>query len=183
MVTGNRRKFGFLDKQWVAIAVAAGILIVVAGAVVFFMGGGGDPTGITPAAAAISPSSPGQGVPAPATVSPAGQQGVLAYNVALKTGYELDNVPVPDKGIFIKIIYRGGYTGTYMSGNEKGELRNSGERVFPIENPGTTVSATVKKQDGSTKQVLTAEIWKNGKQLDSKTTALPFGEITVSSTI
>jgi len=183
MVTGNRRKDGFLDKPWVAIAVAAGILIVVAGAVVFFMGSSGEPPGITPTATAISSSSPGQSAPAPATGSPAGQPGVLAYNVALKTGFELDNVPVPDNGVFIKIIYRGGYTGTYTSGNETGELRNSGERVFAIDNPGTTISATVKKQDGSTKQVLTAEIWKNGNRLDSKTTALPFGEVTVTGTI
>ena len=183
MVTGNRRKNGFLDKPWVAIALAAGVFIVVVCAGMFFMGGSGDPTGLTSPAAAIIPSSNGQAAPAIAAGSLAGQPGVLTYNVVLKTNYELNGVAVPDKGSFIKVIYRGGYEGTYTSGNETHELRNSGERVFEIENPGTTVSATVKKQDGSTKQALTVEIWKDCARLDTKTTSLPFGEITVSSKI
>ncbi|MFA6225996.1 MAG: hypothetical protein WC620_07455 [Methanoregula sp.] len=183
MVTGSRRRDGFLDKPWVAIALAAGVLIVVICAVVFFMGGCGNSTGITSPASATSPSSPGLGAPAHAAGSSTGLPGVLAYNVAMTSGYELDHVAVPDKGTFIKVICRGGYEGKYTSGNGTQELRNSGERVFEIEKPGTTVSATVKKQDGSTKQALTVEIWKNGTRLVTKTTALPYGEVTVSSAI
>ena len=74
-----------------------------------------------------------------------GQPGELAYNVAL-TGYEPDSIPVPGKGIFIKVIYRGASDGKYTTGNETEELRNSGERVFEIENPGTTITATVKNR-------------------------------------
>ena len=75
------------------------------------------------------------------------------------------------------------FTAGHTTGNGTEELRNSGERVFEIENPGTTITATVKKQESSAKQTLTAEIWKNGARLDSKTTSLPYGEVTVSSTI
>lgn len=182
MVTGSRRRDGFLDKPWVAIAAAAGVIIVVICAAVFFLGGSGETPGITSTATAGTPASSGTAV-TPHVVTPSsGQPGKLAYNVAL-TGYEPDSIPVPGKGIFIKVIYRGAYDGKYTTGNETEELRNSGERVFEIENPGTTITATVKKQESSTRQTLTAEIWKNGARLDSKTTSLPYGEVTVSSAL
>jgi hypothetical protein len=182
MVNGNRRRDGFLDKPWVAIAAAAGVIVVVICAALFFMGGNGDPTGITTPVSTGTPSSPGPSVTHHVVTPSSGQPGKLTYNVAL-TGYEPDSIPVPDKGTFIKVIYRGGYDGTYTSGAGPQELRNSGERVIEIENPGTAVTASIKKQESSTKQALTVEIWKNGARLDSKTTSLPYGEVTVSSAL
>jgi hypothetical protein len=182
MVTGSRRRDGFLDKPWVAIAAAAGVIIVVICAALFFLGGSSESAGITTPVIADPAASSGKALPRHVVTPSTGEPGKLAYNVAL-TGYEPDSIPVPDKGIFIKVIYRGAYDGKYTTGNGTEELRNSGERVFEIENPGTAITATVKKQESSAKQILTAEIWKNGARLDSKTTSLPYGEVTVSSAI
>ena len=174
MVTGNRSRNGFPDKPWVAIAAIAGVLIVVAGTLIFFFGGSANP--------AASLLSHGQGIPLPAGGT-SGHNGTLAYNVVMTAGYELPDIIVPDKGTFIKVTYRGGYEGKYTSGNETQELNNSGERVLAIENPGPSIFAEVKKQDGSSKQALIVEIWKDGTRLMTNTTSLPFGEVTLSSSI
>ncbi|MCK9579320.1 MAG: hypothetical protein M0Q92_02575 [Methanoregula sp.] len=178
MVTGNRRRDGLLDRPSVGIAAVAGVVIVVACALLFIPGNSGsNSAGVT-----NSHSSPTQGVPQPDGGN-TGQNGVIAYNVSLTAGYELDDVIVPDKGTFIKVIYRGAYEGRYTSGNETQELRNSGERIFTIENPGPAVFAAMRKREGSTKQALTLEVWKEGTRLMTNTTSLPFGEVTVSGSI
>ena len=57
----------------------------------------------------------------------------------------LGDIAVPDKGVFIRILYRGGYAGTWASGNRTGELQNSGERLVAIENPGSSLSAELRE--------------------------------------
>jgi len=182
MVTGNRRRDGFLDKPWAVIAVVAGVLIVVAGVLVFFMGGGGNTAGLSAPPAALSPSSPGQGITVPAGGS-SGQPGILNYGVAPTKDFELTDVVVPAQGVFIEVSYRGEYTGMYMSGNVTQDLSNSGERVVKVENPGPSVFTLVKKQDGSSKQVLSVGIWKDGTRIAANSTSLPFGEVTINNNI
>jgi hypothetical protein len=110
-----------------------------------------------------------------------GKTGVLDYNVVMTAGYEFADAAVPDKGVYVKVIYRGGYTGTWTSGNETGDLQDSGERVVVIENPGSSLDVDLVKLDNSAKQPFTVEIWKDGSRRATNTTSLPFGEITVSA--
>jgi len=181
MVTGKRRSYGFLDRTWAVIAVVAGVLIVVAGVLVFLTPGG-NTTGLSMPGSTVAPPSPGQGMPVPAAVSP-GQPGVLSYRMAPTRDFEPVNVSVPAQGIFIKVMYRGAYAGKYISGNVTQDLDSSGERVFGIEKPGPSVYASVKKLDGSSKQQIMVEIWRNGTQITSNSTYLPFGGVTVSGNI
>ena len=175
MVTGTRRRDGLSGKPWVAIAAVAGVFIVAAFAVMFFTGGSRD----TQNGASAAPVLPIPGL-SPHAGNTMGHDGALAYNVPLSAGYEHADIIVPGKGIFLKVLYRGGYEGRYTSGNETQDLRNSGERVIAIENPGPSIFATVKKQDGSSKQALTAEIWKDGARLYTNTSSVPFGEVMIS---
>ena len=73
--------------------------------------------------------------------------------------------------------------GSICPGNVTQDLHNSGVRVVEIENPGPAVFARVKKQDGSSKQVLAVEIWKDGTRLAANSTSLPFGEVTINGNI
>jgi hypothetical protein len=181
-MTGNRQRNGFSGKPWVAIAAGAGVLIVVVCAIMFYAGGFGSPAGITAPGAAADASSPGQSVPAHVVAS-SGTPGVLSYNVAMTSGYEIGDIAVPENGVFIRVIYRGGYSGTWTSGNKTGDMQNSGERVVAIENPGSTVSADLVKLDNSARQPFTVEIWKDGTRRATNSTSLPFGEVTVSAVL
>jgi len=181
-MAGNRQREGFFDKPWIVIAASAGVLIVVAGAIVFFTGSFGSPSGLPSTGTATDASPAGPGVPAHTAASP-GTPGVLSYNVAMTSGHETGDIAVPDKGVFIRIIYRGGYSGTWTSGNETGEIRNSGERLITVENPGSTVSVGMRKLDNSSRQPLTVEIWKDGTRSAANSTTVPFGRVMVSSGI
>lgn len=178
-MSGNRRQNGWSGNPGVAIAAGVGVLIVIVGAIVLFTGGFPAQPGLTQPEIPESTQSPGQNMPVHA-VAYAGTPGVLSYNVAMTSGYELSDVTVPDQGVFLRVIYRGGYTGTWTSGNETGDVQNSGERLVAIENPGSSLSADLVKLDNSERQPLTVEIWKDGARLAANSTSLPFGEVTVT---
>jgi hypothetical protein len=182
MVTGHKgsdRRTG--PKPWVTIAAVAGVLIVVIIAFLVYWGGT-DQAGLQPGSAAEGELS-GQGISPSAVKSSSGQDGVLTYGVAPSTVYELTPVQVPSDGIFIRTSYIGGYEGSYTTGGDTQAIRNSGERVVEIGDPGPAISITVKKQDGSTGQVLTVELWQDGHLVKSGTTSLPFGEVNINGDI
>lgn len=157
----------------------AGVLIVVAAAIIILTGCFGQ-AGLTSSGTAETTPSSGQTLPVHA-VAYAGTPGVLSYNVAMTSGYELSDVTIPDKGVFLRIIYRGGYAGTWTSGNETGDIQNSGERLVAIENPGSSLAVDLVKLDNSAKQPFTVEIWKDGTRCAANSTTLPFGEVTVGA--
>lgn len=178
-MSGNRRQNGLFNNPGVAIAAGAGVLIVVAAAIMFLTGGFGQ-AGFTSSGTAETTPSSGQVLPVHAAAY-SGTPGVLDYNVIMTSGYELAEAAVPDKGVVVRVIYRGGYAGTWTSGNETGDIRNSGERQVAIENPGNSLAVDLVKLDASAKQPLTVEIWKDGTRLAANSTSLPFGEVTVGT--
>ena len=179
---GNRHRDGFLDRPWIALAAGAGVLIVVVCAIVFLMGGSGNPAGLATAGGTGAASSSGQGGSGHATAS-SGPPGVLRYNAVMTSGHEFGDIAVPAKGAFIRIVYRGGYSGSWASGNGTGEMQNSGERLVAIEKPGNSVSAELRKLDNSAHQPLTIEIWKDGTRRAANSTSLPFGRVTASANL
>jgi hypothetical protein len=146
------------------------------------MGGFGSQAGLTTAGEAGAASSPGQSGLAHAAAS-SGTPGVLSYNVLITSGHEIGDIAVPGKGVFIRIMYRGEYSGTWVSGNRTGEMHNSGERLVAIENPGNTVLAELRKLDNSARQPLTIEIWKDGTRRAANSTTLPFGRVRVRANL
>jgi hypothetical protein len=79
-------------------------------------------------------------------------------------------VVVPTAGIFIRVDYIGSWSGIYGTAAEILKVKNSGERLYEIENPNGTVTAGFKKLDGST-HPLTVEIYKNGQVIKTGTSS------------
>lgn len=157
----RRRKDPF-DKPWVIIASVVGIIAVVVIALVFFMGGGS---------------------PAPASPGTSSAQQTAVVGVAPSVTMTQKPVTVPTEGVFVKVSYLGGFSGSYgMEGNMTPE-RNSGNRVYAVENATGTVSATFHKEDSSTRHALTVEIWKDGKAVKVAENSSSYGEAGVTYTV
>ena len=75
-----------------------------------------------PATAVSSSSTSRNNDPA---VGTSGNPG-LNYGIAPTKDFELPDVVVPAQGVFIKVSYRGEYTGKYMSGNVTQDLITPG---------------------------------------------------------
>ena len=165
----RRRKDPF-EKPWVIIAAVVGIIAVVVIALVFFLGGGSsDPAG-----------SSGQTQATP--TNPSAQQ-TAAAGVAPSVIRTQAPVTVPSEGVYVRVSYLGGFSGTYgMEGNMT-TMRNSGDRVFVVENATGTVSAAFHKEDASTRHEIIVEIYKDGKAQRIARNSSSYGEAGVSYTV
>jgi hypothetical protein len=165
----RRRKDPF-EKPWVIIAAVVGIIAVIVIALAFFMGGGSS----APEGATVQPSA--------TSTNPSAQQ-TMAVGVAPSKTITQKPVTVPGQGVFVKVSYLGSFAGSYgMEGNMTDE-RNSGSRVYPVENATGTVSATFHKEDSSRRQTLIVEIWNDGKARKVAENSSSFGEASVTYTI
>jgi len=87
---------------------------------------------------------------------------------------------VPTEGISVHINYLGGWKGSYGMPSALQMVTSSGDRFYLVENATGTVQASIEKLDGSTKQVLIVEIFRNGKLLTQGNTSVGFGKVTLS---
>ncbi len=113
-----------------------------------------------------------QSTPQTTTVPTGTKQTQVPVNITIKPTKQ---VTIPVTGVYVKVSYIGGFSGTYGVNNVMKKVRNSGEKLFEITNATGNVSATFNKEDGSTKHAITVELWKNGKSLASATNSTPFG--------
>ena len=165
------------DKPWVSVAAVVGVIAVVIMALVFFMGGGN----------AGGQTASGQSTTAQATqaplVSSAPPTTVSGVSIKPELIKEAPTVTVPGNGAFVRVSYIGGFTGTYGINGEMVTVRNSGERVFPLNATTGAVSATFHKEDGSTRHEIVVEIYKDGKVLKSARNTSAYGEVSVNSPV
>lgn len=165
-----RRRNDPFEKPWVIIAAVVGIIAVIVIALMFFMGGGSS------APAGSPDKTPG------ATANPTAQQTVVVGGVPVVIKTQ-EAVTVPQEGVYVRVSYIGGFAGTYgMEGNMT-TTRNSGDRVFVVENATGSVSATFHKEDSSTRHEIVVEIYKNGKSLKLARNSSSFGEASVTATV
>jgi 3D (Asp-Asp-Asp) domain-containing protein len=165
-----RRRNDPFEKPWVIIAAVVGIIAVVIIALVFFMGGGSS------APAGSSGQTHGT------STNPSAQQtaGVGVAPSVIKTQAP---VTIPKEGVYVRVSYLGGFAGTYgMEGNMT-TMRNSGDRVFVVEDATGTVSATFHKEDGSTRHEIVVEIYKDGKVQQVAKNSSSYGEASVTCTV
>ena len=94
---------------------------------------------------------------------------------------ETTPVIIPPTGVFVRVSYLGGFSGTYGINNVMQTVRNSGDRLYPLEGAGI-VTAMFSKEDKSA-HALTAEIWKDGKLLTSGTNSTASGTVRISSQV
>ncbi|MCX6684215.1 MAG: hypothetical protein NTZ37_05755 [Methanoregula sp.] len=160
------------DKPWVSIAVVIGIIAVVAIALVFFIGSGNISDQSLPGTTTPIPSGSGT------QVTQVSGTGASQMTIKVPT-----TVSIPVTGVFVKISYIGGFAGTYGVNGVVQKVRNSGDRLYEITNATGNVSATFKKEDGSTSHDITVELWQNGKSLTSAKNSTPFGTASINYTL
>jgi len=166
-----RKRNDAWDKPWVTIAAVVGVIAVVVIALVFFLGGNGGSAGQSSSGQA--PAMPGSGAPSSqTTLSSVGAPPSVIITQA--------PVNVPGQGVFVKVSYIGGFSGTYGVNGTLQKVRNSGDRVFAIDNSTGNFAATFHKEDGSTRHELTVEIWKDGKVLKFGKNSTPYGVVSIS---
>jgi hypothetical protein len=165
-----RRRNDPFDKPWVIIAAVIGIIAVVIIAIAFFMSGGLG--GSASSAKPVSPSG-----------SPASAQQTIVVGVAPSVIKTQVPVVVPTEGVFVKVSYLGSFSGRYGMTSDLQKVRNSGERVFGIENATGTILADFKKEDDSSRHDLTVEIWKDGRAQKTATNSSGFGEVNITYTV
>jgi hypothetical protein len=116
---------------------------------------------------------------APAT-SPGTVQTTPKPSTTLVTPKETTVRTVPTDGVYVHINYIGGWKGSYGIPSALQTVTKSGDVFYRVENVTGPVQATFEKLDGSTRQVLLVEIFKNGNLLTSGNTSAGFGKITLS---
>jgi len=163
---GGRRRRDFGDAPWVTIAAIVGVVAVAAIALFFFMGG-------SPGSAPSSATPSGSSSAAPSTT-------LLANTgVAKITVKETAAPTVPSTGTYVQVTYLGSYSGTYGTTGALTKIKDSGSRIYPVENANGTVIARFQKQDTSTKQILTVQIWKDGKAVKYLTNNSAYGIVSI----
>jgi len=174
-----RRRKNPWDQPWVAIATVGGIIVVVIIALVFFMSGGNTggqaaPTGQSSPAQVTTKATPGaSGSSVTTSVT-----GINAASIK-----EAPTATVPVTGVYVHVNYIGSFAGTYGMNGEKLTVRNSGDRVFPLNATTGTVSASFHKEDRSTRHEIEVEIYKDGKAIKFGKNASAYGDVSISSTV
>lgn len=91
-------------------------------------------------------------------------------------------VMIPEKGVWVKVHYAGNFTGRVgTSGNMK-QVNASGDQYYQIPITDGIVEVVLQKEDGSG-NMLTVEVYQNGRLVASSTKATPYGIIEVRETI
>ena len=169
-MTGHKNDPG--DKPWVIIAVIVGILAVVVIALVFFMGSGNTSDQSLSVKTTSTPSGAGT------QATQAGGTGSPQMTIKVPT-----TATIPASGVFVKVSYLGGFSGTYGVNGVMQNVRNSGDRLYEVANATGNVSAIFKKEDGSANHEILVELWKNGKSLMSAKNSTPFGTASINYTL
>jgi hypothetical protein len=161
------------DKPWVAYAAIGGIVVVVILALVYFVGGLGH---------AGVPSAPGQSSPVQGTVTarPAGTATTTASKGSSIVIPTATPVSVPAQGVYVKVSYLGGFSGSYGIAGALVKVQDSGDRLYTVDNATGTVTASFRKLDSSSKHDLSVEIWKDGKAVKIGSNSSSYGDVTIS---
>ena len=165
-----RRRNDPFEKPWVIIAAVVGIIAVIVIALIFFMGGG--------SSAPAGSSGQTQGT----STNPSAQQTVVVGGVPLVIKTQVP-VTVPGEGVYVRVSYTGGFAGTYGLQGNMTTVRNSGDRVFVVENATGVVSATFHKEDASTRHEIVVEIYKDGKSQTFARNSSAYGVASVTYTV
>lgn len=175
-MTGKGRRSG--EIPWLLVATVAGIIIVIIVALMFFSGGG-SPAGTSSA----GPSSASAPSAASTTASSASVSARQTAGPAVTLAYATDTpVAIPTSGVYIRVDYIGGFTGSYGMNDSVLTAQDSGTKFFEVGNATGTVTAVFKKDDGS-KHTMTVAIVKDGTSVKSAETSDAYGNVSVSADI
>ena len=159
----------------IAVTAIVVIIALVAGAFIYstILGGNTGEPSVPVVTPAITPEA--TMIPTPTTVpqTPAPQITVPTPK---------PTVMMPEKGVWVKVQYAGNFTGRVgTSGNLK-QVNASGDQYYQIPITDGIVEVLLQKEDGSA-NILTVEIYQNGRMVTRSTKATPYGTIEVRETI
>jgi hypothetical protein len=166
-----------VGKKPVALAIFVTVLLVVAGAGVYYViFARGAPAG---SAEPVIPPEETKlpALPAGITVAIPAQTSGPAVIVPTPT-----EIAVPATGVWVRVDYLGGWTGSYGKAGALVTVADSGLRQYQIENPAGTIQASFRKDDG-TNHELAVGIYRNGVLIKRGTTTTPRGSVDISVTV
>lgn len=161
------------NTTYIAFIIVA--VVIIAGIALILFGGSGN-TDEQPGAAPGSTTAPAGASATQKTVAKGTTPDLAAITVPT-------TVAISNAGTYIRVQYLGSYKGTYDADGEVYNITSSGDRLFTIKNSSQTVTVNVRKTDRSTRQTLTAEIWKDGRLLGTANTTALYGEISVTAAV
>ena len=166
-----------VGKKPVALAIIVIVLLAVAGAGVYYViSARGTPAG------SAEPVIPPEGttLPAPTTGTPVATPAQTSGPaVVVPTATE---VSVPATGVWVRVDYPGGWTGSYGKAGVLVTVADSGLRQYQVENPKGAVQASFRKDD-ATNHELVVGIYRNGVLIKQGTTTTPRGSVDISVTV
>jgi uncharacterized membrane protein len=171
-IHGGRRRSP--EIPWLLVATVVGIIVVVVVALFFFAGLGGSSAGHT---------SSGSTAAVKTTTSAASSSGSSASTTSAVVVATTTPVTIPVTGVYVKVDYIGGFTGTYTTNGQTTKEADSGTRMYQVANATGTVTAVFQKNDNTATHPLTVSIYKNGSQLASNSTSASYGKVTVTSSV
>lgn len=162
---GRRRSRDLGDLPWVTIAAIVGMVAVVGIALFFFIGGdsGSTSSGSSSSGSSVSPST---------TM-------LTNTGIAKITIRETSKPTIPATGTYVEVTYLGSFSGSYGPDGALTTAKDSGDRVYAVENANGTVRAKFQKQDSSTNHDLTVQIWKNGKAVKYASNSSAYGIVSI----
>lgn len=164
------------DKPWVAYAAIGGVVVVIVLALVYFVGGIGH--GAAPSSTGQSPVVQGTVTARPVlTAAPAATGSTGSVPVVIPTATPIS---VSAEGVYVKVSYLGGFSGSYGTTGALLKVQDSGDRLYTVDNATGTITASFSKLDSSSKHDLSVEIWDNGKAVKTGSNSSSYGVVTIS---
>ncbi len=168
---GGRRRSP--EIPWLLVVTVVGIIVVVIVAFFFLSGLVGSSAGTTSSGTAtVKPttSAAASFITSASTTS--------AIVIATTTP-----VTIPATGVYVKVDYIGGFSGTYTTNGETVKETDSGTRMYLVANATSTVTAVFQKSDNTATHPLTVSIYKNGSQVATNSTSAAYGKVTVTASV
>lgn len=168
-------------KPLIIGAVVAVILIIVAAIVLLPTLTGGSGT-TSPATEVITPATTTavttQVTAAPAKTAATTKTPEAAVTTAAATTTSESQSPVPDTGVWVRIVYANTFKGSVGTPGDQVEVYDTGDKIYQIPTSEGIVSVSVQKMDGSSEKLL-VEVYKNGKIVAQKSSTVPKGVVEV----
>ena len=111
-----------------------------------------------------------------------GGGGTSDKNTATKTDDSSNAADEQVKGVQVKVIYSGDWSGAAGDTNSMNSISGSGEETIDLDDDAYIVSANAQKQDSGS-DTLTIQISKDGKVVEESSTDAAYGVAQVSATL
>ena len=89
---------------------------------------------------------------------------------------------IPENGVWVIVQYTGNFTGRVGSSGNLKQVNSTGDQYYQIPINDGIVEVVIQKEDGSG-DVLTVEVYQNGRLVTRSTKATPYGTVEIHETV